>query len=96
MKKNPKSKDIAVIGMACRFPGANSIDEFWDNLCDGVDSIEVLTDRWDIGKYYSEDVNAKNKTTSKWYGLLDDITQFDNKFFNLLGFNSPQLCCASL
>ncbi len=35
---------IAVIGMACRFPGARSIEEFWDNLCKGVESIRPLTD----------------------------------------------------
>ncbi|MBK8805428.1 MAG: hypothetical protein IPO21_01775 [Bacteroidales bacterium] len=29
------SDKIAVIGMACRFPGANSIDEYWNNLLSG-------------------------------------------------------------
>ena len=35
--------DIAVIGMACRFPGADSIDEFWDNLRNGRESIARFT-----------------------------------------------------
>lgn len=35
--------DIAVVGMACRFPGAASPDEFWRNLRDGVESITRLS-----------------------------------------------------
>ncbi|HXP19119.1 MAG TPA: beta-ketoacyl synthase N-terminal-like domain-containing protein [Streptosporangiaceae bacterium] len=34
---------IAVIGMSCRFPGARSVDEYWRNLCDGVETIRTLT-----------------------------------------------------
>ncbi len=34
-----KDSDIAVIGMSCRFPGADTIDEFWHNLREGVESI---------------------------------------------------------
>ena len=35
---------IAVIGLACRFPGANNKDQFWENLRNGVDSIIRFTD----------------------------------------------------
>ncbi len=34
---------IAIIGMRCRFPGANDLDQFWKNLAEGVESIAVLT-----------------------------------------------------
>lgn len=33
---------IAIVGMAGRFPGANNIDELWQNLCAGKESIEVF------------------------------------------------------
>ena len=36
--------DIAVIGMAGRFPGARTVDEFWRNVRDGVESIQQYTD----------------------------------------------------
>ena len=36
--------DIAVIGMAGRFPGADTIEAFWKNLRDGLDSFEILDD----------------------------------------------------
>ena len=35
---------IAIIGMAGRFPGAKNIDEFWRNLCNGVESVSFFTD----------------------------------------------------
>src|SRR5262249_30039796 len=35
--------DIAIIGMACRFPGAASLDQYWRNLAGGVESISFLT-----------------------------------------------------
>ncbi|MBD1204723.1 MAG: SDR family NAD(P)-dependent oxidoreductase [Rhodobacteraceae bacterium] len=38
-RPKPQNRDIAVIGMACRFPGANTPQAFWANLLGGVDSI---------------------------------------------------------
>jgi acyl transferase domain-containing protein/acyl carrier protein len=37
--------DIAIIGMSCRFPGAENADQFWQNLCNGVESITQLSDK---------------------------------------------------
>src|SRR6185369_12184440 len=36
--------EIAIIGMACRFPGARDADQLWDNLCQGVESVTFLGD----------------------------------------------------
>jgi acyl transferase domain-containing protein len=36
--------DIAIIGMAGRFPGAGNIEQFWRNLCEGVESISFLSE----------------------------------------------------
>ncbi len=80
----PKNTDIAIIGMACRFPGANNYNEFWENLKNGVNSIkEIPPERWDINKYYSPDINEPNKSISKWCGLVDDFDKFDNEFFSI-------------
>ena len=37
--------EIAIVGMTGRFPGARNLDEFWQNLCDGVESIRFPDDR---------------------------------------------------
>ena len=36
--------DIAIVGMSCRFPGACNLEEFWNNLAAGVESITRLSD----------------------------------------------------
>jgi acyl transferase domain-containing protein/acyl-CoA synthetase (AMP-forming)/AMP-acid ligase II/acyl carrier protein len=76
--------DIAIIGMGCRFPGAEDSEQFWQNLSGGVDSIsEVPPERWDIRKHYSRGGSEKNKSCSKWGGFLDNIRLFDAGFFQI-------------
>jgi len=76
---------IAIVGMACRFPGgANSPAAFWELLAQGRDAItEVPRDRWDIDAWYDRDPNAPNKMISRWGGFIDDVDQFDRNFFGL-------------
>lgn len=79
-----KKTDIAVIGMSCRFPGAEGYEQFWSNLENGVNSIrEITPDRWNLDTYYSPDSDEPGKSVSKWCGLLDGIFDFDNQFFNI-------------
>ena len=76
--------DIAVIGMSGRFPGADNLSEFWENLRQGIDSIaEVPPSRWDVQKYYDPDPQKPNRSYSKWGGFLRDVDKFDPLFFNL-------------
>ncbi len=76
--------DIAVIGMACRFPGANTYQAFWHNLVNGVNSIsEIPPERWDYSPYYAKDPAIPDTSVSKWGGFLDQIDQFDADFFKL-------------
>ncbi|MCX6580361.1 MAG: amino acid adenylation domain-containing protein [Candidatus Aminicenantes bacterium] len=73
--------EIAVIGMAGRFPGARNIDEFWDNLKEGVESITFLTDE----ELETMGVNPgliKNHNYVKAKGALENIEYFDPSFFD--------------
>jgi acyl carrier protein len=75
---------VAVIGLAGRYPKANTLDEFWDNLRSGRDCItEVPPDRWDHGHYFDPDKNTPGKAYSKWGGFLDEVDRFDPLFFNI-------------
>src|SRR5215831_5526169 len=75
---------IAVIGMACRFPGADNPEAFWALLRDGVDVItEVPADRWNADEFYSADPDAPGKTYSRWGGFLRQIDRFDPDFFGI-------------
>ena len=76
--------DIAIIGLAGRYPKAKNLKEFWDNLRQGVDCItEVPKERWDHSRYFDEDKNKPGKTYAKWGGFLDDVDKFDPLFFNI-------------
>ncbi|MFN8488411.1 MAG: amino acid adenylation domain-containing protein [Caldilineaceae bacterium] len=70
--------DIAIIGMAGRFPGATTIEQFWQNLCDGVESITFFTD--DELEQLSPTLR-QNPNYVKAGGILSEIEQFDAAFF---------------
>lgn len=79
-----RAEPIAVIGMGCRVPGADSLDEFWELLINGVDAIrEVPDDRWDIDSYYDADFNAPGKISTRSGGFLNQIDSFDPTFFGI-------------
>lgn len=73
---------IAVIGLACRFPGgANSPTQFWQLLRDGVDAIaEIPANRWDADALHGED---EGQIRTRYGGFVDDVDQFDAPFFRI-------------
>lgn len=85
-KMTPRSQavgnaDIAVVGMACRFPGANSIEQFWQNLCNGVESITFLSDAEILASGIDPHL-LQHPDYVKASPILEcDITTFDADFF---------------
>ena len=75
-------QDIAIIGMAGRFPGAGNIDQFWENLEAGKDTVTKVT-RWNIDHYFSPEISEPGKTYCKWGAFIDGIELFDPLFFNI-------------
>ena len=79
-----RTEPIAVIGMGCRFPMADSPDAFWRLLRDGVDAVtEIPSARWDVDAYFDLDPDAPGKMYSRWGAFLDDVEQFDPGFFGI-------------
>ncbi|RZK74203.1 MAG: acyltransferase domain-containing protein, partial [Pedobacter sp.] len=75
------SNDIAVIGMACRFPGVNTIDEFWKLLIENRESTTFFkTDEIDpsIASALQNDPSYV-----KARGIIEHVTQFDASFFGI-------------
>ncbi|MDO8540963.1 MAG: SDR family NAD(P)-dependent oxidoreductase [Opitutaceae bacterium] len=75
--------DIAIVGMAARFPGARNVEEFWQNLAQGNESIARLSDEEIIAAGVSPDVLTRADYV-KAAAVLDDPGLFDAAFFGYL------------
>jgi acyl transferase domain-containing protein len=72
--------EIAIIGMAGRFPGAPNLDAFWRNLRDGVESISFFSDA-ELISFGVARSQLSDPNYVKASGFLDDIEMFDAAFF---------------
>lgn len=77
------ANSIAVIGMAGRFPGARNLDEFWENLRSGVESISFFSDE-ELKEAGVGEALFKRPDYVRARAVLDDVEMFDAMFF---GFN---------
>ncbi|MDX7998711.1 SDR family NAD(P)-dependent oxidoreductase [Xenorhabdus sp. Reich] len=76
--------DIAIVGLAGRFPKARNMRDFWKLLREGQDCItEIPFERWDHARYFDTDKTKRGKTYGKWGGFIDGVDEFDPLFFNL-------------
>ncbi|HKV40781.1 MAG TPA: type I polyketide synthase, partial [Blastocatellia bacterium] len=91
-KSNPSNsipKGVAIIGMAGRFPKAQSVEEYWRNLCEGLEGITYYTDE-DIlpaGSTAKDAEMLKNPNYVKAGFIFDGFDMFDAAFF---GFNPKE------
>ncbi|HEX8619631.1 MAG TPA: SDR family NAD(P)-dependent oxidoreductase, partial [Thermoanaerobaculia bacterium] len=77
-------KDIAIVGLAGRYPQAANLQEFWRNLQNGRDCItEIPAERWDHDLYFNADPATAGKTYSKWGGFIEHVDKFDPLFFRI-------------
>ena len=76
------SSEIAVVGIAARFPGAKNAGEFWDNLVGGVCSIRELSEQ-DLAERGIPEAVYKDPDYRRVGAVLDDVDKFDYKFFGL-------------
>jgi acyl transferase domain-containing protein/acyl carrier protein len=81
----PAREPIAIVGMACRFPGgANDPSSLWKLLRDGVDAItEVPEQRWNASRFHHPNAGAPGRMVSRWGGFVSNVDMFDAAFFGL-------------
>ncbi|WP_084195840.1 hybrid non-ribosomal peptide synthetase/type I polyketide synthase [Streptosporangium amethystogenes] len=78
----PSGGAIAVIGMACRFPGARTPEEFWRNIDDGVEAVQSFSDE-EILSDGGDPALLGDPAYVKAGTVLADIDRFDAGFFDL-------------
>ncbi|MEN9566821.1 MAG: hypothetical protein RLZZ69_2017, partial [Cyanobacteriota bacterium] len=77
-------ENIAIIGLGCRFPKAESPESFWHLLSNGIDGItEVPADRWNVDDLYDPQPGNPGKMNTRWGGFLSQVDGFDPLFFNI-------------
>ena len=83
-----QSDDLAIVGVACRFPGGcNSMDEFWSNLVEQHDCVRpVPNDRWNADYFtdaLSNELHLPAKIPSTRCGWVDFVGEFDYETFSI-------------
>ena len=75
---------IAIIGIGCRFPGANNPEAFWQLMHNRVDAIaQVPLQRWNIDHLYTSPPVTPGKISTRWGGFISEVDRFDPGFFNI-------------
>jgi len=87
-----KEEPIAIIGMACRLPGSNDVEEFWSLLMNKEDAI-VKVPEWRWVEEHVDRVTAKARKSQAGF-LKCPVDEFDAKFFGMspkeMEFTDPQ------
>jgi len=80
------AEPIAIIGVHGYYPHSANLYDYWDNLKQGSNLIDVVSPtRWNFEEFYDPDPAAAldGRIYCKWGGFLDDYDKFDAQFFNL-------------
>ena len=79
-----RTPPIAIVGMACRFAGADDPAALWRVLAGGVDTVRPTPpDRWDNATWFDADPDAAGRVAFKEAAFLDDVDGFDNALFGI-------------
>lgn len=78
MKKTGRALDVAIVGLACRFPGARDASAYWENILSGRDCTgDVPPGRWDPSVFVDPASNASDRVTTQRGGYLEHPIEFD-------------------
>jgi len=73
--------DVAIVGLAGRFPGARNVEEFWRNLCHGVESVTFFSDE-ELAAAGIPESDLRDPNYVKANAVLDGVADFDAAFFD--------------
>ncbi len=84
-RRSRAALDVAIVGMACRFPGASNLVEFWDNIQNAVDATsDVPADRWDAEEFHQSGQGTSDRVDTRRGGYLSSPVPFDAAEFGII------------
>src|SRR5580658_6373207 len=84
IKGMSSNSGIAIIGMACVFPGAPDIQRYWENILRKVNAISDAPPEWEAELFYEQDTKSDDRTYCKRGGFLGKLAQFDPISFGIM------------
>jgi acyl transferase domain-containing protein/acyl carrier protein len=79
-----RREPIAIVGLSCRFPGADDPEELWSLLREGRETVsEVPADRWDAAAWFDPRPGVPGKSYTRRGGFLRRVDGFDAQFFGI-------------
>jgi acyl transferase domain-containing protein/acyl carrier protein len=83
---------IAIIGAACRLPGAQNLSEFWTLLSSGRDAVtEIPDNRWSKDFYFHPNPAERGKAYTWAAGVIDKVGEFDAGYFGISPREADQI-----
>lgn len=79
-----KAPDIAIIGMACVFPGAANVRQYWENILAKVDSVGDPPPDWEAELFWDPDSTENDRTYCKRGGYLGKFAEFDPAAYGIM------------
>ena len=77
----PPAEEIAIVGMACRFPEADSVDEFWELVTAGRTAIRPVP----LERFDPAGITREPQMPEFWGNFIRNAEAFDHRFFNISG-----------
>jgi len=75
---------LAIVGMACRYPGGTTLEDYWELLRSGSSGVvEVPAERWDVNQQYNPDRRVAGGVYTRHGAFLPDIAGWDAEFFGI-------------
>ncbi|XP_054129440.1 mycocerosic acid synthase-like [Melozone crissalis] len=84
--------EVAIVGIACNFPGGDGIDNFWKVLVEGKNcTVEIPPERFNTKEWYDADGNKPGKICTTRAALLDEFNSFDNHLFGINNMEAERM-----